>query len=365
MADFKDELSPELVRSIAADLARAWDDFDGERFAVLAVDGLDVLEMKARIRHIAAALVECMPPDAQDGARVIRSALAVGGLRGWASLPVDEYVAAAMIDQPDIGLGLLADLTSCYTAEFAVRAFIERQYDVSMQHLSAWTTHPDEHVRRLVSEGTRPRLPWGQRLNCFISDPRPTLRLLDELFDDDSLYVRRSVANHLNDISKDHPKLAREAARRWASASTHGDFVVRHGLRTLVKRGDLETLSILGFDIDAVITVDGVTCLTSEIEIGDEIAFEFALTAEVDARVVVDYVVYYQGASGPKAGKVFKLRVRELYAGERVVLTRRHRFAHVASRRIWPGVHRIEIQVNGRVRAAFEVNVIEKGAYVR
>ena len=359
MADFKDELSPALVRSVADDLARAWDGFDGERFVALATAGLDAFAMKARIRHIAAALAACMPDDAHDAADVVRAALAADGLDGWASLPVDEYVAVTMIDEPDLGLGLLADLTSRFTAEFAVRAFVEQRYDVTMRRLSAWTTHPDEHVRRLVSEGTRPRLPWGQRLTCFVEDPAPALWLLEELFDDESLYVRRSVANHLNDVSKDHPGLARATARRWAAASTHGDFVARHGLRTLVKQGDPEALRILGVDTEAVVDVDGMRCSPSEIEIGDEVTFEIALTAEAATRAVVDYVVHYQGANGPKAGKVFKLSVRDLAAGEPVVLTRRHRFAHVASRRIRPGVHRIEVQVNGRVRAAVEVVVTE------
>jgi len=365
MADFKDELSPELVRSLATDLARAWDGFDPERFIALAVDGLEALEMKARIRHIAAALAACMPPDAHDAASAIRTALANEGLGGWASQPVDEYVATTMIDRPDVGLGLLADLTSRHTAEFAIREFIDKQHDVAMRHLRAWTTHPDEHVRRLVSEGTRPRLPWGQRLTRFIDDPAPALRLLDELFDDESLYVRRSVANHLNDVSKDHPELARATARRWAAASTHGDFVARHGLRTLVKRGDAEALGILGFDPDAVIAVDGVRCSPTEIEIGEEIVIELALTAETDVRAVVDYVVHHQGAHGPKPGKAFTLSVRTLAAGERVVLVRRHRFAHVASRRIHPGPHRIEIQVNGRVRSSLEVTVTETTARAR
>jgi 3-methyladenine DNA glycosylase AlkC len=124
-----------------------------------------------------------------------------------------------------------------------------------MRHVRAWTRDPDEHVRRLVSEGSRPRLPWGRRLAGFVVDPTPTIELLDALVDDDSLYVRRSVANHLNDVAKDHPDLALDTARRWAAGTTQGDFVVRHGLRTLRKRGHPEALAILGFDPDAAIEI--------------------------------------------------------------------------------------------------------------
>lgn len=238
MADFKDELSPTLVARLAGDIADVSASFGQAAFVQLAETGLSNLELKARIDWIARALSATMPPSPEDADQVIRAALANGGLEGWASMPVNAYVASAMINSPDIALPLLAILTPRYTAEFAIRPFIDAHYDLTMEHLRSWTTHPDEHVRRLVSEGTRPRLPWAGQLSRFIADPAPALALLEPLVDDDSLYVRRSVANHLNDITKDHPHLALQVGKRWSLGTTHGDFVVRHGLRTLIKRGD-------------------------------------------------------------------------------------------------------------------------------
>lgn len=357
MADFKDKLSPELIQGLGRDLSAAWVEFDRARFERMAGENLVGLEMKARIQQIARALCASMPADLHTADEVIRAALDRGALQGWASLPVNEYVADTMLECPDIGLPLLAGLTPRYTAEFAIRHFIEAQYEPTMAYLRAWVDDPDEHVRRLVSEGTRPRLPWGQRLARFIADPGPALELLEGLVNDESLYVRRSVANSLNDIAKDHPAVVLETARRWAANSTRGDYVVRHGLRTLIKRGDPEALRILGFDPEAPFEITGLKCSHPSIPIGGETTIAFTLRATAATNVAIDYVVHFQGAHGPKAGRVFKLSVRDLPAGKPVTFVRRHRFATVATRRIHPGPHLIELQVNGRVLGTTVVDI--------
>lgn len=364
MADFKDELSPELVGRLADAFSEVSGSFDSADFQQRAVSGLDGLELKARVTWIARALAEVLPASPDDAARLIQHAVdndnqdGKGNLQGWASMAVNEYIATAMLDRPDIALPLLGTLTAHYTAEFAIRPFIDAHYDTTMEQLKAWTTSADEHVRRLVSEGTRPRLPWGRRLYQFIDDPTDSLALLEPLVNDNSLYVRRSVANHLNDISKDHPGLVLDTARRWAGESTQGDFVVRHGLRTLIKRGDPGALAILGFDHDAPIELTELSCSPSAITIGETTTISFTLHASAPTKAAIDYLVHYQGAHGAKAGKVFKLTVRDLPAGEPVSFSRRHAFKHVSIRTIRPGPHRIEIQANGRILGATTVDVV-------
>lgn len=357
MADFKDRMSTDLIASLANELATASSAFDRAAFERLACTGLDDLELMARVDWIARALSATMPSSAEEADLLIRAVLVNGGLRGWASMPVNAYVASALLNRPDIALPLLAALTSRYTAEFAIRPFIVAHYDLTMDHLRSWAGDPDEHVRRLVSEGTRPRLPWGQRLTRFIADPSPTLELLNALVNDESSYVRRSVANHLNDISKDHPDLALQTAKRWSSGTTQGDYVVRHGLRTLIKRGHPEALAILGFDPDASIDLTDLTCSPTTISIGEAVTIAFTLQAPAPVKAAIDYVVHYQGARGPKAGKVFKLAVRELPAGQAVLFSRQQRFEHASIRTIHPGPHRIEIQVNGRILGATEIEI--------
>ncbi|PCG86946.1 DNA alkylation repair protein [Streptomyces sp. WZ.A104] len=357
MADFKEELSPELIGRLADDLAGASASFDRTAFEQLACTGIGDLELKARIDWIARALAATMPASPEEADQVIRAALGSEGLTGWASMPVNTYVASALIERPDIALPLLAALTPRYTAEFAIRPFIDAHYEGTMNQLRAWTTDPDEHVRRLVSEGTRPRLPWAAQISQFIADPSPALALLEPLVNDESLYVRRSVANHLNDISKDHPDLVIDTATRWARSSTQGDFVVRHGLRTLVKRGHPEALAVLGFDHHAPIEITNLACSPSTISIGEATTVTFTLHATEATRAAIDYLVHYQGIRGPKAGKVFKLAVRDLPAGQAVHFSRRHRFENLSVRTIHPGPHRIEVQANGRVLGATEVHI--------
>ncbi|MEU6994535.1 DNA alkylation repair protein [Streptomyces sp. NPDC046465] len=357
MADFKDELSPDLIRRLGGDLAQGSASFDRAAFEQRACSGIGDLELKARIDWIAQALAATLPAVPEEADRLIRAALDGGGLTGWASMPVNAFVASALLDRPDLALPLLAALTSRYTAEFAIRPFVDAHYEHTMKQLRAWTTDPDEHVRRLVSEGTRPRLPWAQRIPRFIADPAPALALLEPLVNDESLYVRRSVANHLNDISKDHPDVVLETARRWSGSSTHGDFVVRHGLRTLVKRGHPEALAILGFDHQAPIEITDLACSPSTISVGEATTITFSLHATDTATAAIDYLVHYQGVRGPKAGKVFKLTARNLPAGQAVHFSRQHRFANLSVRTIHPGPHRIEIQANGRILGATEVHI--------
>jgi hypothetical protein len=195
-------------------------------------------------------------------------------------------------------------------------------------------------------------------LRAFIADPSPTIALLDRLFDDESAYVRRSVANHLNDISKDHPALTLDIARRWIAANPQRIDVVRHGLRTLVKRGDPLALEVLGFAHENTVRLVDLVCDPTVVEIGGATIFRFTLAAEAETRAAIDYVVHYQGVSGLKAGKVFKLTTRTLAAGQPTTIERRHRFEHVSIRRIHPGPHRIDVQVNGRVVGGADLTIV-------
>jgi 3-methyladenine DNA glycosylase AlkC len=342
MADFKDEISPAAVARLGALLVPDAPDFVAEASA-----GLERLELLARVRHVAAVLARHLPADFPQAAAAIDAALASPELTGWITLVVGQLVADRGLDHPQIALPLLARLTPRWSSEGPIRPFIERHPDFTLRILAEWTTHPDEHVRRLVSEGTRPRLPWAPLLRGFIADPSPAVALLERLHDDPSPYVRRSVANHLNDIAKDHPDLALDLAERWHAAGSV--WVARHGLRTLVKQGHPRALALLGFDAAAPVRLRDLTVSPPVVPIGGEVEVAFTLETARPARVVVDYLVHHAGARGPRAPKVFKLATRELAPGAPQRIARRHRFAEVTVRRLYPGPHRIEIQVNGRV----------------
>ena len=359
MAAFKDEISVALVRGLARELATAWPPFPRRRFLAGAAEALEPLELMARVDHLSLRLADALPDDFAAAARVLWRALESPSFTGWMTLPCGAYVARAGIDHPGVALPLLAGLTPRFSSEGPIRPFIERHPELTYDHLRRWTEDPDEHVRRLVSEGTRPRLPWAPQLRGLIADPSPNIALLDALVDDPSLCVRRSVANHLNDIARDHPDIVLDLAGRWINRGDDAAWAVRHGLRTLVKRGDPQALALLGVDTGAEIRLGELTVEPLVVPIGETATLTFILTLVADrpSDAVVDYRVHYMGASGTRRPKVFKLTRRRLQPGEPLRLTRRHRFAHVSIRQLRPGPHLIDVQVNGRVLGSVTVDV--------
>lgn len=348
MAPFKDKISPALVQALAHEIVVAWPEFDAERFTAAATDGLGERELLARVSHVARALAETLPEPFERGAAVLDRALESEHLTGWMALTCSEYVAIRGIEQPQVALPLLARLTPRFSSEFAIRPFIERHPAATFAQLRVWLDHPDEHVRRLVSEGTRPRLPWAAQLRSLRADPRPAVELLDRLVHDESAYVRRSVANHLNDIAKDHPDLAIAIAQRWNEAGAAR--VVRHGMRSLLKQGDPRALALLGYDPHARVELQDLQISPERVAVGGAVEISFTLlAADGEIPAMIDYRVHHAGARGPRSPKVFKLTTTTLRPGVPLAITRRHAFRQVSVRSIHPGPHRVEIQVNGRV----------------
>lgn len=316
---------------------------------------LGPLGFRERVDAARDALLADLPADYRPFAALVRAALADPAFTGWLIAPVAEAVAARALAAGrgaafDAGLELLAELTPRLTAEFALRPFLAADLDRALPIVLGWATHPDEHVRRLASEGTRPWLPWGKRVGGLLARPEVTLPILDALYRDEAEYVRRSVANHLNDLSRDHPDLATAAAARWLAApDANTPRLARHALRTLVKRGDPQALALLGFAPLAGLAVAGPRLAEAIVEHGGALRFEFTLEnrGAEPMRAVIDYVIHHRKANGTLSPKVFKLATRTLAPGERVVLARQHSFRPISTRAYYPGEHAIEVQVNG------------------
>lgn len=359
MAAFKDEISVAMAGRLAGELAAAWPAFPRRRFTQGLGQALEPLELMARAGVLTDRLEATLPGDFAAAAAILWAALDSPSFTGWMTLPCGNFVARAGIDRPDLALPLLAGLTPRWSSELAIRPFIERHPRVTYAHLRRWVADPDEHVRRLVSEGTRPRLPWAPQLRGLMADPTPNVPLLDRLVDDPSVYVRRSVANHLNDIAKDHPDRAVDLARRWWARGDDARWAVRHGLRSLVKAGVPDALAVLGVTTDADIRLTSLTVDREVMAIGDAVTFTaiIELVGPEPTEAVVDYRVHYVGTKGVRRPKVFKLSRRVLEPGQPTTFTRRHAFEHVSIRRILAGTHTIDVQVNGRVLGSVEVEV--------
>ncbi len=361
----------DVIAAIGHHLRRAHPAFDCAGFEADASDGLEALELKARAAQITRALRSRLPEPFPAACAVLTASLHpdgegpgagasdMHGLRGWAVMPLADYVAAHGAAQPDVALATLAAMTRCFTAEFAVRPFLARDPEHALAFLARCATDPDWRVRRLASEGSRPRLPWGLRLQAFVADPAPLLPLLETLRDDPCENVRRSVANSLNDIAKDHPDRVAAIAARWLSdAPPERRRLVAHACRTLVKQCHPGALAALGLDA-APVALLRLETATPNVRFGTalEITAELRLGGKVPRRIALDYVVFHRKANGTLTPKVFKWTVMTLAPGQTRRLDRRHPMRPITTRRYFDGPHRLEIVANGSVLGglAFEL----------
>ncbi|MGO1398998.1 3-methyladenine DNA glycosylase AlkC [Brevibacterium sp. Mu109] len=328
---------------------------------------LEGLPLRARVEQLESALLADVPGDYAALARVVRSAHGTNPtFTGWMIWPVTEVIASKAVadggtEAFDDAMALLAELTGLLTAEFAIRSLITHDPDRALAIIRTWTASSDVHVRRLASEGTRPHLPWAKRIPELSQTPGATVPLLEDLYRDPAEYVRRSVANHLNDLSRDHAALVIGTAERWlAEPDGSTERVVRHGLRTLIKRGDPDALALLGFpSVGQALQIEGPAVDRQSVAVGEAVEFHAAIRniSEDDVRLTIDYVVHHLKANGRQSPKTFKLTTMTLRPGQMTELRRSHSFRPISTRRYYPGAHALSLQVNGveTTRAEFEL----------
>jgi 3-methyladenine DNA glycosylase AlkC len=335
-------------RSVAAEIATIDSGFDAGRFLALALPGLEDMTLMQRLRHMTECLHTTLPSDYGKALDILRR-LAPRLNHNFASIVLPDYVALYGLDDFELSMEALRFFTPFGSSEFAVREFLRRDLDRSLAVMEGWSRDDDEHVRRLASEGSRPRLPWSFRLDALIAEPSRTVPILENLKMDSSLYVRKSVANHLNDISKDHPAWVVDRLEGWPLENAHTAWIAKRALRTLIKKGDARALSLIGAGEKAQVQLDEFVIQPRHIRLGEHISFSFRLTstASTPQRLVVDYVVHYVKKAGTTSAKVFKLKEFTLGAGETVVLSRSQQIRDFTTRVHHPGRHEVEIMVNG------------------
>ncbi|MGV3629257.1 MAG: DNA alkylation repair protein [Betaproteobacteria bacterium] len=353
----KNSYGPEIPRRIAAMIAEVYPAFPKAAFLRDALAGYEALELMPRGRHIAQALRSHLPQDVPAALDILLASIDAPGddrggpLASFLFMPHTVYVSAYALDHFEAAMHAQYVLTQRFTAEFSIRPFIEKYPGRTLAQLRTWTGDPSPHVRRLVSEGTRPRLPWAPRLRALQRDPRPALELLELLKDDPELYVRRSVANHLNDIGKDHPELLTTIAKRWLKdASPERAWIVRHALRSALKRGETGALAVSGFGAKAEVAVRKAEITPARARIGGKVRIAFDLVNKLSRsqRVLADLRVHYQKANGKTGPKVFKLKTVELAPRASLHFEKKLSLADLTTRRHFPGRHRVEVLLNGR-----------------
>lgn len=352
----KDILGPQALVVIADAGAASSPSFDRAAFLKAASAGLDGLSIMERVRHIADALGRALPVDYPAALDIVLQ-MAPHLTHGFQAVAVTEYVARYGLDDFERSLKALTALTRFGTAEFAIRPFLARDAARTLTRMLQWTGSDDAHVRRLASEGCRPRLPWAARIPALKTDPTLGAPIIEALKADPSIYVRKSVANHLNDIAKERPDWVLTLLEGWAADDPGTVWIVRHALRTLIKQGDPRALALIGAGHGADVDLLRFSIAPETLRLGEPITVSAGLrsTAAKAQRLVVDYRIHYAREGRRTAAKVFKLKTFSLGAGETVDLNIRQTIRDFSTRRHHPGEHGVELIVNGQTvaRAAF------------
>jgi len=358
-ASLKTFFSRSRVEAVAASIARVYPKFERSAFVRDAVHGLEDLELIARGRHIAEALRAHLPSDYEAAIDVILRSLGPRhatdelegvGMAPFFYLPHVTFVALYGLEDFDVSMRAQYELTQRFTCEFSIRPFLERYPDRTLAKLTEWARDSKPHVRRLASEGTRPRLPWATRVRWLEREPKRLLPLLELLKDDPSSLVRRSVANHVNDLSRAHPELANDLAERWwKDATPERRALVKHALRSAVKRGDRRALRLLGFGKAPKIAIVTRSFSPKAVAIGETVRIAFTLrgASRSAQTLAVDLVVHFTKARGKTSPKVFKVKTLTLARGGEVSLGKSISLAVHTTRKPYPGRHNVEIAVNG------------------
>lgn len=361
----KNFFNKKRVQLIALEISDAVDTFNSAVFIKQACAGLNAKELKARSKHIANAMMMQFPVDTRENYShsITQLLVAMGdpkdeagldGMEGFHHLPYLDFVELYGQAYPVQSLKALERMTQFFSAEFAIRPFLITDSDKTLRQMKRWSTHRDWRVRRLASEGTRPRLPWGKQIPEYIKDPSAILPILNTLFDDPSLVVRRSVANNLNDISKDHPELAAKLASDWLSnESESATWTAKHGLRTLIKHGNPTALQALGYSGSKNITATIFTVMPASLGIGEKLVIDFKLKSaeKHSSKLVIDYVLERVLANGKLAKKVFKIANITMGNAQSLNFSKAHDFTQRSTRTYYPGTHTIYLQVNGLIIA--------------
>ena len=358
----KNVLNSNSLREGALAIKAVYDSFPVDMFLESTMDeSWDELELKARVRQVTINLRKYLPEDYSECLAVFDRV--VDGYSGGLfvlGMSFPDFVEVYGQDDTnwELSVDALARYTILWSSEFAVRPFIINQEDRMMAQMLSWTQHDNEHIRRLASEGCRPALPWAMALPKFKKDPTPILPILEQLKADPSQYVRKSVANNLNDISKTRPDVVVKIAEDWYGKNEHTNWILKHGCRTLLKKGDRDILALFGLSNTEGVEVSGFALEPASASIGDIITFSFNIFAMEATKARLEYGIDYVKSNGKRSRKIFKLSEITLKANEKKTYIRKHSFADLTTRKHYPGTHSITLIINGTPQGTLDIELV-------
>ncbi|HBE9320571.1 TPA: DNA alkylation repair protein [Clostridioides difficile] len=354
----KNMYNRESLYEVAVAIQSVYNSFKVDEFIKSTMDETwNNLELKARCRKISMSLGMYLPEDYKEALSILEKS--VTGFYFAFFFPDFVEVYGQDDINWDLSISALERNTEYWSSEFAVRAFIIKDEERMMAQMRKWSKHKNEHIRRLASEGCRPQLPWEQAISEFKKDPTPVLPILEQLKTDTSTYVQKSVANNLNDISKTHPDLVISIAKDWYGKNKSTNWIVKHGCRTLLKKGNRDVLALFGYDDTTSINIQDFTLETTSISIGENLTFSFKILAKKATKTRLEYGIDYMKSNGKRNRKIFKISEVSLKENEKKSYMKKHSFADVSVRRHYPGIHSITIIINGveKGKLDFELGV--------
>jgi len=343
---------PEKVKLFATVLTEVYPAFDGQGFYHLVCDAdWPERELKEKMRHTTLSLHEFLPDEFAKAVDILIAI--VPKVSGFEAIVLPDYVEVYGLDHWNISMPALGELTKCGSSEFAIRPFLNKDLEGAMKYMSHWADSADFKVRRFASDGCRPRLPWASGVPALKKDPALILPILEKLKNDPAEFVRKSVANNLNDISKDHPGLVLDICNRWQGTSQNTDWIIKHACRTLLKQGNKRAMLLFGFANPEKMMVNSLHISNHNPKIGEDIEFSFDLDLQTDERqkVRLEYIVHFVKSFGKTSPKVFQMKEVEMEPGLHSIV-KKHSFKDLSTRKHYMGEHKLEIVINGVVKNA-------------
>ena len=349
------------INEMGDTIQRFYPDFDKNTFVKLIFDeGWEAMELKEKMRHTTQCLHKTLPESYKDALEILKKAAPY--VKGFEAMSLPDFVELYGMEMEnwDLSLPALGHFTRYASSEFAIRPFLDRDPERAIVYMQTWAGDESPRVRRLASEGCRPRLPWAMALSTFKKDPSLILPILEKLKDDPSEDVRRSVANNLNDISKDNPQLMLDICEKWYGQNKNTDAIIKHACRTMLKAGNKRALLLFGFCDPTHIKVENFRIDKEVVKIGEDIRFSFDLIIDEKERsdVRLEYVVYFMKANGKLSRKVFQITENEYVPGKHL-FKRKHSFVDMSTRKHYPGEHRVSIIINGEEKATASIELID------
>ncbi len=351
MADaLKDMFNKKFYEQLAIELNKVEKTFNADKFVKDVTKNIDQLSLNERLRNTSIVLKQYLPGEYKKSIEVLFNV--IPKFKGsYTSLLFPDFVGQYGHNDFKLSMKALHYFTQFGSSEFAIREFLKRDFPKTIKVMNTWAEDKNPHVRRLATEGSRPRLPWSFKLNEVITNPSVTSSILEKLRSDSELYVRKSVANHLNDISKDNTSYMLDLINSWDKKNQHTAWIIKHASRTLIKKGNVESLDVFGFEKNVKLSIENLKLNRSKLNLGESLQFEFDVISQKSKsqKLVIDFKIFYRKKNGELSPKVFKLKELELKPKQLVSINKSHRFQDFTTRKHYSGKHIIEIMINGNV----------------